>query len=359
MKVIYFLSDYKIGLSNLLLEQAINFKQLKDIEFTYISGEGEQISGLNKKAKYNNIFINRINGLDFHKVFYSLTKEFHNLIKLIKPEYVHVQNNWQLAIVTFVKYFFLKKFKIIYTIHAYRHNYPIRSFITRIIISLALLFIVNKVVVASSFIKRKFNLLNYKTYIIYLGVENSFFEKIHTVINSHDINIVFAGQFREGKNQKLIIRSFKNATELNNANLKLYLAGDGPLLNSCKKLAFELGLEKQVIFTGNLNRAEVLNLYQKCNIAIVATNIETFGHCIAEPYVLGLCTISRRTGIAEDIIANGVNGFLFDNDKELLTLLPEIIKSKEKIIKTGETAFANRDELRWSNIVEKYNAVYS
>jgi glycosyltransferase involved in cell wall biosynthesis len=359
MIVYFFLSDYKIGLTHLLLEQGIQLKQLNRIDFCFISGEAEQTSGLKEKALANGLLIDYINGLDIHKDFMNLTKEFRRLVIIKPPEFVHVQNNWQLALVAFVKLIYFKKYKIIYTIHSYRHNFPIRSYIIRIILSLALLLLTWKVVVASSFMKRKFILVKYKISTIFFGVDDSFF-KIDTPPQTYKgNNIVFAGQFRKGKNQELLIRSVKRINDLAVTNYKLYLAGDGPNLESCKKLAYDLGLDNQIIFTGNLDRNGVLSLYKKCQIAIVATNVETFGHCIAEPYALGLCTISRRTGIAEDIITHGINGFLFEKDEELLSLLSTIVGNESLISRIGQTAFDKRNSLRWSSNIQKYMNLYS
>jgi hypothetical protein len=46
IKILFFLSSHKIGLSNLLSEQALYYKQLQHLEFTFIAGENEQEEGL-------------------------------------------------------------------------------------------------------------------------------------------------------------------------------------------------------------------------------------------------------------------------------------------------------------------------
>jgi glycosyltransferase involved in cell wall biosynthesis len=91
-----------------------------------------------------------------------------------------------------------------------------------------------------------------------------------------------------------------------------------------------------------------------CQFALIPTNYETFGLCISEPYVLGRVVISRRVGVAEDVIAHGANGFLFKTKGELLELLVKVLPDKEKCALVSKKAFEGRDIFRWDNITQKY-----
>jgi glycosyltransferase involved in cell wall biosynthesis len=357
-KILFFASDYKIGLSYLLTAELKSLVTILGNSLFAVAGETEQIEGLSKQIEANNIQIKRINGLDNHKNFFHLVKQICIILNEVEYSFIHVQNNWQLAIVSFIKVYYRKHFRIIYTVHGYRHNHRLRSLITRIILSVMLLFFAYKVLVPSSFLKRKFRLISYKIYPVLLGVEDSFFEFEKPNVIVSDINIVFAGQFRKGKNQDLIIRTFKKVCEKSKVNSKLFLPGEGPFLSESKQLVNDLGLIDKVVFPGNLNRADIISLYKKCHIAVIATNVETFGHCIAEPFVLGLCVISRRTGVAEDLITNGVNGFLFDKDEEFMILLTEILPDQNLIYNNGLAAYTSRDVLKWSNIVKTLVRAY-
>jgi glycosyltransferase involved in cell wall biosynthesis len=128
----------------------------------------------------------------------------------------------------------------------------------------------------------------------------------------------------------------------------------GYKLEECKSLTKRLGLENKVYFPGLLTPNELLQCYRTCQIALVPTNTETFGYCIAEPYILGKVVISRRTGISEDIIIPGETGFLFDTEEELLEILIDILPDKERSAYVANNAFKNRDIFRWDNICEKY-----
>lgn len=128
--------------------------------------------------------------------------------------------------------------------------------------------------------------------------------------------MIFPAQFRHGKNQDVIIRAFaKHIKQTNDGDSRLILPGAGDLLNEMKRLADSLGISNRVEFPGLLSKEDIRQLYLKSNIGIVSSNSETFGQSIVEPFVLGRCVISRPVGIANDIIQNGVNGYIYNHEK--------------------------------------------
>jgi glycosyltransferase involved in cell wall biosynthesis len=101
----------------------------------------------------------------------------------------------------------------------------------------------------------------------------------------------------------------------------------------------------------------MIELYRKCQFAVVPSNVETFGLCIIEPFALGRVVISRHVGVADDIIVHGQNGFLFDTEEDLLELLISIFQDKEKCCLVAKKAFDAREAFRWDNLTGKYLAL--
>lgn len=354
-KLLFFASDYQIGLTFLLTEELKFLIKQPELDVMAIAGEADQIMGLTQQINDNHIPIIRINGLDIHRKFYSLAKQIHIIINDAKFSVIHVQNNWQLLLTVFIKYIYRYDYKIIYTIHGYRHNSFFKSIIAKRIIDLALFLFADIVFVASSEVKQKFWLIRQKCFVLYLGVEESFFNTTQPDFNSSHKNIIFAGQFRKGKNQELIIEAISKYIEkTGNTNFSLYLPGDGPLKDQCTKLVEHLHLQNNVIFPGQLSREEILSLYQHCQIAIVPTNSETFGHCIAEPFVMGLCVLSRNVGIANDIIINGENGLIFNNVHDLSLLLQEYLTNNSALQVLIKSAEYKKELFRWNTICSEY-----
>lgn len=357
MKVLFFLSSHKIGLTNLLSEQAIYLNKLETLDFDFIAGEKEQEKGLTEYLKSQNISCKRLNGLDDHKEFFRLIGDLKKYINIVQPDIVHVQTNWQLVIAALTKSLVKKKYKILYTIHGFRHNDRYKSKMALFIIQLLLQIFSSQVYAASSVVYKKFSLIRRKMKILFLGVENKFFkfEDAATTGNIQDIKIIFPGAFREGKNQLSLIKVIRKYIDKTNDNsIRLSLPGFGPLQDSCVHLVEELNLSENVDFPGQLTREDIVDYYRNFNIAIVPTNFETFGHCIAEPFVLGLCLISKKTGVAIDIINKDENGYLFERDDELLEILVDLYHNKSKIENCGVNAFKDREKFRWKDITKQY-----
>ena len=128
-KLLFFCSDYQIGLTQAQTEQIIELNKEKSIDLHCISSEKEQEPGLHQKVKEADVNITIVPHLDVHQDFLKLAKTIENIIIKYDITHVNVQNNWQLALLAYLKYRHLipRKFKIIYTIHGYRHNSPIKA----------------------------------------------------------------------------------------------------------------------------------------------------------------------------------------------------------------------------------------
>ena len=101
--LLFFASDFKIGLSTLLTDELIALYRY-GIEVCAVAGENEQESGLSEKIKIEAIPIFRIDGLDRHEKFKELAISLIDIMVKNKIRVVHVQNNWQLALMAYVKF---------------------------------------------------------------------------------------------------------------------------------------------------------------------------------------------------------------------------------------------------------------
>lgn len=360
MKLLFFASDFQFGLTPYLVDQAIALKsKIKNIYV--VSGEKSIEKGLEQRLDENDIKLFRINGLDEHSDFFTLSAQIARIIVDLEIDVVHVQTNWQLCLVSYGKYKKIRplKIKVVYTIHSFRHNYKIKSVFARWIISLELFLLADKIICSCSYMADKFRILKYKIAHIPLGVNDLFFKSTKSDANINNaLKMIFPGYFRIGKNQDLLISAFARYISLSDDSTSvLYLPGDGPLKKDMISLAYEKGISERVIFPGFLSKKELADLFQQCNIGLIPTNSETFGFCIVEPYVMGKCVICRPVGVAVDIIKNKENGFLFDNENDLVEILLSINADKSLLISLPQKAKQFRENFKWSNIAETYYEV--
>jgi glycosyltransferase involved in cell wall biosynthesis len=153
------------------------------------------------------------------------------------------------------------------------------------------------------------------------------------------------------KKHDRIIKLFKKNKE-KFPGFKLILAGglkkeNENYLNSLKKLA---GRDPDINFQTNLSYNQLLNLYKKSRIYWHFAGfgidekknphlVEHFGITPLEAQAAGCIPLVYAAGGPKEMIKNGVNGFLFRQEKDLISLTSRVIQDEnlqEKIKKNAK-----------------------
>jgi len=100
--------------------------------------------------------------------------------------------------------------------------------------------------------------------------------------------IVWAGRFLPGKLPELAIEAFAKALKELPNKTSLVMAGDGPLLEKCRRLSTELGIQDQVIFLGRISWTELQNLMRCATAFLFTSGRDTFGSQVLEACAAGL-----------------------------------------------------------------------
>lgn len=97
------------------------------------------------------------------------------------------------------------------------------------------------------------------------------------------------------------------------AHIKLLVVGDGPERENLELLATELGLKERVLFTGQIDRAEVTKYRLAGDIFVGPSRSEGLGNAFLSAMACGLPVIATQVG--------GIADFLFDskNNKDIPT----------------------------------------
>lgn len=357
VKLLFFGSDYKVGLTQALTEQILELQKEDSIELYAVSSQNEMEAGLHQKIKDAGVNMIIVEDLDEHKNISVLSSKINNIIKENGITHVNVHNNWQLAIIAYSKFRkgSAKKYKTIYTIHGYRHNSFLKSLIAIPMIGLALMLFTDRVISMSKYVSKRFWFVGYKTDTVFYIMSKPEFNKQENHIENTPLKMVFPAQFRHGKNQDLLINAVeKYIKRTDDRSIRLYLPGVGELLETYKDLVRSKGIEENVVFPGKLPHKDVIALYEESNIALVSSNVETYGRCIAEPFALGRCLITKPTGVALDIIRNGENGFIYNKENELVNILVRLKENPELISKVANQAFSDKEVFSRNNVINSY-----
>lgn len=356
IKVLHVGSSHLMGLTNQETQLALAYRSLDAVDIVVLSGENEQYSGCFDALADAGIPCVKLKGFDLHRHFLRLVRGFNEIVKQYNPDIVTVNTNWQLAIVGVGRIILQGRFKTIYTIHGFRHNQFLKSFIARFLIVILLWLFADAINAPSSYVFKKFSLLRYKMISIPLGEDDLFFKKSERPKFDQSWVFCFPGQFRAGKNQAMLVEAFSEyIIRTKDTRAMLILPGEGELLEASRSLAIKLGVMGQVNFPGQLDRSDMADLYRKCQFVIIPTNSETFGHCIAEPMVMRRVVLSRPVGIARDVIVHGVNGFLFSTKDELVELMIAIrATTKKELISISDQAGNAARLFAWPEVARCY-----
>jgi len=113
-----------------------------------------------------------------------------------------------------------------------------------------------------------------------------------------DVDLLAVGSLIPLKNYSLFIKLVEKIKQ-KNPDIKCILAGTGPEELSLKQFAKEKGMEKNINFTGILNRSEIFKLMQRSKIFIHPSKFESAGYVFAEALANGLNIVSFSVGYAQ------------------------------------------------------------
>ncbi len=203
--------------------------------------------------------------------------------------------------------------------------------------------------------RKDFSKLYFKknnVYVINNGVDLSKFEPKN---QTKEYDFVFVGRLAEIKNIPLLIDAFKKCYSVN-SNLKLAIAGNGPLLNVLKQKVKELDLHESIDFLGNVD--DIPSVLAKSKIFVLPSFSEGFSIATIEAIAMGLPVISTASGGPETIIKE--NGFIVkNNDVDDLADKMQLLINDEKLYKQFcENSLKMKDLYDIRKMVENYESLY-
>lgn len=148
--------------------------------------------------------------------------------------------------------------------------------------------------------------------------------------------LVSVGRLAKEKNLEELLEYFaKLVREGNGKNLTFLIAGDGPDRERLEKLAEELGIKDQVVFTGMISPDKVAGYYKLGDVFVCASNSETQGITYIEALACGLPALCRRDDCLSQVVTDGYNGFQYENYAYFKIHLDYILEQEERRLEMG------------------------
>ena len=105
------------------------------------------------------------------------------------------------------------------------------------------------------------------------------------------------------KDHSTLLAAFAATRELF-PDARLSLVGDGPLRESLRRRAEELGVADSVTFHGDLSHDRLPDLYRSADLCVLSSRFEAQGMVALEAAACGTPTIGTRVGVIPELIGN-------------------------------------------------------
>ena len=179
-----------------------------------------------------------------------------------------------------------------------------------------------------------------------LGLSNDDFIVMTVCRLAHEKNVAFLIE-----NQAELLKK--------NKHIKLVIIGDGPDSDTFKDQAKDLGISDSVIFTGKVPWEEINKYYQMGDVFVTASHTETQGLTVIEAMGASLPVVAYNDEAFRDVVIDGLNGYLFNDDKEYKDDILKLVNSDKLYKRMARQARINAESHSAKYYAEKVLDVYA
>lgn len=163
-------------------------------------------------------------------------------------------------------------------------------------------------------------------------------------ISDNECIMIYIGRLAKEKNIESI---FVFLSEQCDKNQRMLIVGDGPYREDIQNKAKEMGIYDRLIFTGMVSPDRIASYYKAGDIFVSASNSETQGITYMEAMASGLPLLCKRDECLTDVIRQGINGFMYTNEKDFSQYLSKLAEDEEYRKSIGNEAR--------KSVVERYS----
>ena len=146
-----------------------------------------------------------------------------------------------------------------------------------------------------------------KIHVIYNGIFFHNDSELPAKYDDNYFNVVNVARTEKVKGQELLLRAL---AELDDSNIRLYIAGQGSQLATLKQLAAKLNIAPQVTFLGFMTQKQLMNLYRRMKLAVLTSYSESFPLVLLEASDNLVPILSTDVGDIKMMIPDQKHGFV-------------------------------------------------
>ncbi len=230
-----------------------------------------------------------------------------------------------------------------------------------------------RIIVCSTFMRdfvaQDFGLPLEKIDVIPNGIDTSFIEKYQReeldlfryMYAPPGTKLIFSiGRMVHEKGFHVLVEAVPSVLE-KHPETKFVISGKGEKLEELRSLAWDIGVENNVVFTGYIEESDKHKLYLSADLSVFPSLYEPFGIVALEAMAAQTPVVASRVGGLVEFISHGETGFLVPpGDSRELARTIDFVLSNEKIA-SAVAEQAHRMVSRrytWSGIARETAKVY-
>ncbi|MCM2325914.1 MAG: glycosyltransferase family 4 protein [Candidatus Woesearchaeota archaeon] len=217
----------------------------------------------------------------------------------------------------------------------------------------------DKVITVSNYTKSMildhYGVPEHKVHVVHNGVD--FEEKPRHVLKNTDKVVLFLGRLTLQKGPEYFIESAKKVLAIM-PDVKFVIAGTGDMYSQMIHKAAEMGLAKNILFTGHLSGDDVDLAYQMADLYVMPSVSEPFGITPLEAMKNNTPVIISRTSGVSEVLTNAIKVDFWDTD-EMTNKIVSVLSYSPLHSTLVENGMRDVKKLSWDIAAGKCIDVYN
>lgn len=196
-----------------------------------------------------------------------------------------------------------------------------------------------------------------KVKVIYNAIDKELLKKYNpSPIRKSDKIVLFLGRITLQKGPDYFLDMAEKVLK-KKKNVKFIMAGDGDMATEMIKRAINLGIEKNILFTGFLRGEDVSNAFRNADVYVMPSVSEPFGLTALEAVKNGApVLVSKQSGVSE-ILCNALKIDFWDID-EMANKVISILRYPHLKKTITHQAYSELNKFSWTNVGEQLQNHY-
>lgn len=170
--------------------------------------------------------------------------------------------------------------------------------------------------------------------------------------------LLYVGRIAREKNLELILKSFRAAQE-SCSNVKLMIVGSGPYEEEFRQLVGDLGVSKNVVFTGVLDHKGISSAYSAADAFVFSSLTDTQGLVLCEALTTGLPCVAVGAGGVPEVLEDGVDSILTENSvDDFSKAICKLVRTPDFRAKLAAGAIQNSAKYTVDAMAERFEKYY-